>query len=132
MKTELIFFDSLRNSGYLGTMRGFFAFVVIMSMMIPVILITKKYSIHSVWSTLLGALVLCSAIGVQLPSSYKEVVAYSGLIGLAISVFCICTDVFYRGYSSHKMWLLVPYVCTVSILSALFTRYISQKYGFYK
>ena len=94
MKTELIFFDSIENS-MKGTKRGLIAFISLIifdyiwfsfSSKTVYKSITKKPI--NIYAALLVYLVICSAIGVQLPKSYKEALVYGLLVGFAIySVF---------------------------------------------
>ena len=90
MKTELIFFDSIENS-MKGTTRGLIAFVSL----IVFDLIWFSFSRNSVYKSItksppniyaaiLVYLIICSAIGVQLPKSYSEALVYGILVGLCI------------------------------------------------
>ena len=90
MKTELIFFDSIENS-MKGTTRGLIAFVSL----IVFDLIWFSFSRDSVYKSItksppniyaaiLVYLIICSAIGVQLPKSYSEALVYGILVGLCI------------------------------------------------
>jgi uncharacterized membrane protein len=93
MRTELIFFDSFDES-IRGTIRGLIAFVSL----IVFDLIWLPLSSKSVYGTvkqkpnipaaILSYLVLCSAIGVQLPNNYIESLVYGLLVGfVTYSVF---------------------------------------------
>jgi len=80
-RSELVFFDSAHNSR-LGTARAaisFFPMLVIFSLL--VVATNKKVT----WRTVIGVILLstwlCSAIGVQLPKTYKQAALYGFLVG---------------------------------------------------
>lgn len=88
MKTELIFFDTYHN-GLQGTMRGLIAFISLIILDAIWFSITKnKYhttkSPINIYAALCVWLIICSALAVQLPKSYKEALVYSLLVGLVI------------------------------------------------
>lgn len=102
MKTELIFFDSFENSKK-GTVRGLVAFISLIIFDLIWFSISKNniYSNvslkHSITRTLINSslvyLVLCSAIGVQLPKSYNEALVYGMLVGfVTYSVFNLTSN----------------------------------------
>ena len=102
MKTELIFFDSFQNSKK-GTVRGLVAFISLIIFDLIWFSISKNniYSNvslkHSITRTLINSslvyLVLCSAIGVQLPKSYNEALVYGMLVGfVTYSVFNLTSN----------------------------------------
>jgi uncharacterized membrane protein len=85
MKTELIFFDSYENS-LQGTMRGLIAFIslIVLDFIWLNLMKNKYYTTKSpinIYSALIVWLILCSAIAVQRPKSYKEALVYSLLVG---------------------------------------------------
>lgn len=82
MKTELIFFDSVKNS-INGTIRGLIAFITLIIFDIIRFSATKTYP-KNIFAMLLVYLIICSAIGVQLPKTYKETFVYSMLVGFVI------------------------------------------------
>ena len=106
MKTELIFFDSIENS-MKGTKRGLIAFISLIifdyiwfsfSSKTVYKSITKKPI--NIYAALLVYLVICSAIGVQLPKSYKEALVYGLLVGFAIySVFNLTNYAIFNNWS---------------------------------
>lgn len=102
MKTELIFFDSFENSKK-GTVRGLVAFISLIIFDLIWFSISKNniYSNvslkHSLTRTLINSslvyLVLCSAIGVQLPKNYNEALVYGMLVGfVTYSVFNLTSN----------------------------------------
>lgn len=106
MKTELIFFDSIENS-MKGTKRGLIAFISLiifdyiwfsLSSKTVYKSITKKPI--NIYAALLVYLVICSAIGVQLPKSYKEALVYGLLVGFVIySVFNLTNYAIFNNWS---------------------------------
>ena len=106
MKTELIFFDSIENS-MKGTKRGLIAFISLIifdyiwfsfSSKTVYKSITKKPI--NIYAALLVYLVICSAIGVQLPKSYKEALVYGLLVGFVIySVFNLTNYAIFNNWS---------------------------------
>ena len=137
VKTSLIYFDTVVNSGKYGTLRGLCAFIIIIPFFLPLWCVFKSKLKHKIWSTILLALALCSAIGVQLPGSYWDSALYAGLIGAVISVGFICIRTMVDDYkedpkdNDHMLWTIVPYLCLCLICAALFTRYMSLKFDLY-
>jgi uncharacterized membrane protein len=88
MKTELIFFDKFENS-IQGTQRGLIAFIslIILDFIWFSLMKSKYYTTKkpiNIFSALLVYLILCSALGVQLPKNYSQALVYSLLIGFVI------------------------------------------------
>jgi uncharacterized membrane protein len=106
MKTELIFFDSIENS-MKGTVRGLIAFISLiifdfiwfsLSSKTVYKSITKKPI--NIYATILVYLVICSAIGVQLPKTYSEALVYGLLVGFVIySVFNLTNYAIFNNWS---------------------------------
>ena len=131
MKTQLILFDSLQNSGVLGTLRGCFA-------IIPIIISIGLYAFYtqqSNWkkwlAVILISLALCSAIGVQLPANYKECITYGALIGLVVSVCFVCGMILFNIKVQKQHLLTIPILSLVLILSAFITRAASLRFRLY-
>ena len=87
MRTQLIFFDNVDESKK-GTLRGLVAIsvLIILDLMWFKIMdyspiISKPFNY---FSAAFAYLLLCSAIGVQLPRSIQEAIVYGALVGLAI------------------------------------------------
>ena len=129
MKTELIFFDTPYNSGKLGTLRGLISISVIFPLLC--ILSMNNMSLKRTGIIFLVSLVLCSCIGVQLPKSYIESIAYSGLIGLSISVISVCAIFLLTDRYKHNMLLGVPMLTAILIASAVVTRNLSLRWKLY-
>lgn len=88
MKTQLIYFDSFENS-MKGTIRGLIAFItliIIDLIRFSLMKITNKNNNvpTNIYSMILVYLILCSAIGVQLPSKYSEALVFGCLVGLVV------------------------------------------------
>lgn len=106
MKTTLIFFDTIENSKK-GTLRGLVAIItlILCDLIWFQILdykkeggVTKKFNYISAF---FAWLLICSAIGVQLPSKYKEALVYGILVG------CVIYGVFNgTNYAINKDWSL--------------------------
>lgn len=97
MKTELVFFDGLHQSKN-GTFRGLIAFTLLVSLSALWFFITYdwvyKSSIQKLNSNLFSArtivsfiliyLLICSALAVQMPSSWDNALVYGLLVGLVV------------------------------------------------
>lgn len=97
MKTELVFFDGLHQSKN-GTLRGLIAFILLMAFSSLWFFITYdwmyKSSIQKLNSSLFSArtiisfiliyLLVCSALAVQIPSSWDNALVYGLLVGLVV------------------------------------------------
>lgn len=85
MKTQLIFFDNNEESKK-GLKRGSIAFCIILILLIVqnAIFTKYKYTYRLLLSYMVVSLLLCSAIGVQLPTNINEASIYSCLIGLVV------------------------------------------------
>lgn len=88
MKTELIFFDKFENS-VKGTQRGLIAFIslIVLDFIWFSLMKSKYYTTKkpvNIFSALLVYLILCSALGVQLPKNYGEALVYSLLVGFVV------------------------------------------------
>lgn len=92
MKTQLIFFDSFKNS-IKGTTRGLIAFISLIIFDLIRFFISNNVNKNSninnnvpnnIYAIGLVYLLLCSAIGVQLPSKYSEAIVYGLLVGLVV------------------------------------------------
>lgn len=131
MKTQLIFFDNIEESKK-GTLRGLVAITVLISLDLlwfqimdysPII--TKKFNFISAFITYL---LLCSAIGVQLPNSIEEAIVYGALSGLVIYGVFNGTN-----YSTNKNWTLkiaildTMWGMTVMSIAAIVVYYIFHK-----
>ena len=93
MKTELIFFDSIENSKK-GTERCLIAFLSLAIFDLIWFSLSSKNVYKTVkkkpniYCSILTYLILCSAIGVQLPKNYKEALVYGLLVGFVVySIF---------------------------------------------
>jgi uncharacterized membrane protein len=92
MITTIGFFNN-RHASNLGTLRGLVAYPIVLTLgfiwyfsLLPKIDNTTKMQISykSVISMLISALILVSAIGVQLPKETNTAVVYGALVGLCI------------------------------------------------
>ena len=129
MKTQLIFFDSPYHSGKLGTLRG----LISISTIFPVlcILSLNNLSLKRVAVLFLVSLVLCSCIGVQLPKTYEEAIAYSSLVGLSVSVISICALFLIANQYKHVYLLGIPGLVSILLMSSVVTRHLSLKWNLY-
>lgn len=116
MKTQLIFFSDRVQSGIYGTSRGLAAFIVIVASMY---LFLKKVG----WSHLLLALAMCSAVAVQLPKKYQEVVTYNSLVTAVL-----LTVYFVDKQFSLKSMIKTTIVSFVTMILAGLASYQTGKY----
>lgn len=131
MKTKLIFFDTPRNSGELGTARGAIAIVpIVIPLAFLSLCVRNTTKLHKSIGVILLSLVLCSAIGVQLPSSYVESITYSFLMGLVVSISYVCIALLYGKYR-HTDLACIPLLCAILIMSACVTRALSVQWNLY-
>ena len=131
MRTELIFFDSPTNSGKLGTARGAIAIVPII---VPIAYFSARVqnvtTMEKAIGVILLSLVLCSAIGVQLPDSFLSATTYAFLVGLVVSVSYICMTLLQGKYAHSQLWI-IPCLCLILCVSAVITRALSVKWNLY-
>lgn len=97
MKTELVFFDGLHESKN-GTLRGLIAFILLAGFSALWFFITYNwlykssiqkinsslYSTRTIVSFILMYILVCSALAVQLPSSWDNALVYGLLVGLVV------------------------------------------------
>ena len=136
VKTTLMFFDSKFNSGNLGTRRGaisFLVFAVVFSVYVPIVMYINniKHPLHLLWSQFILALLLASAVAVQLPSSDKEVLLYSGLMSLVVSTSYICLRSLNTGKIKKGDFIFIPFISGATLLSGFITYRVSRKSGLY-
>lgn len=112
MKSEIIFFDSTQQS-YEGTKRGLIAFISLILFDIIWFSISKKlYPIQKpkhIYLLLIKYLLLCSAIAVQQPKSYKEAIVWSFLVGLVV----------YGVYNSTNIVIIPEWTIGISIIDTI-------------
>ena len=111
MMTKLIFFDTFENSKK-GIIRGLIAFISLIVFDIIWFSLSSKYtkvynsvkdnnilSKRNIIPIFLVYLIMCSAIAVQLPSSFKEALVYGLLVGFVIySVFNLTSYVLFPNW----------------------------------
>jgi uncharacterized membrane protein len=112
MKSEIIFFDSTQQS-YEGTKRGLIAFISLILFDLIWFSISKKvYPIKRlkyVYLMVIPYLLLCSAIAVQQPKSYKEALLWSFLVGLVV----------YGIYNSTNMIIIPQWSIKIGIIDTI-------------
>ena len=92
VRSEIIFFDTTHNS-ILGTSRGaisFFPLMIIFGLLVTRIDGIEKW--RKILSVFIASLVLCSAIGVQLPKTYYQAGLYGLLVGAVVGACIIAVD----------------------------------------
>jgi hypothetical protein len=94
MINQIIFFDNKKQS-IEGTKRGLIAFVTL--------ILCNLYYFKE--PKLLESLIICSALGVQIPNNMYESVVYSTLIGIVI--FSVC-------YETGSSFLFNVFKCLLS------------------
>tara|TARA_Y100001980_G_C14552022_1_gene335878 strand:- start:1995 stop:2402 length:408 start_codon:yes stop_codon:yes gene_type:complete len=104
MQTKLIFFDKIEESRK-GTLRGLVAITVLIvldmlwfKIMDYSPIVSKKFNY---FSAIFTYILLCSAIGVQLPNSVQEAMVYGALVGFVIYGVFNGTS-----YSINKDWTI--------------------------
>jgi hypothetical protein len=131
-KTRLIYFGDSNDSKY-GTLRGAAAFAPIFLIMFSASYFQCTSPISTSTRILavgLASLFLCSAVGVQLPSSYREAALYGGLVGLVVSSCCLCFMSVSTGSAAAYIVAVPLLTLSVSLVSIL-TMMISKRFGFY-
>jgi len=128
--TKLGYFRPLEESK-LGTLRGLIAFILLFIAFSSFYLLNKKrlgWS-NKLWWLRVGivSLVLCSALGVQLPVTYPETILYGMLVGFVASVVTVSfmnkSIVFSAG--------IVAFMTTLCGLVSPATFFISTKLNLY-
>jgi len=131
VRSQLVFFDT-RYNGLLGTKRGLISFFPLLLIFAA---ITYKKNIP-IWNKIGGvsliALVLCSAIAVQIPTSYRSALIYGSLVGLVIGASIFGLSLATADYEPSKLeqLSLILFPLIVAPLSAL-TFWLSTKWGWY-
>ena len=132
VKSTLIFFDTA-HQGRLGTMRGLVAVVPILLVLSASFLVPSLQS--SVLSKVCGlglvSLMLCSAIGVQLPTGYSSAVIYGSLVGLVVATSYLGLKLVTAGRwhrADFYLSFLVLFSCAVA---AVVTRVFSLHFSLY-
>lgn len=131
MRTQLIFFDTKYNSGVLGTLRGCAA---IGPILLPLALWARSSDLSPVGKVLtvtVVSLVLCSAIGVQLPKSYRESAVYASLVASVVSVCFVCGASLAHGEFRASYLSVIPAAVATLVVSALTTRALSLRFRLY-
>lgn len=125
-RTELIFFSTYHDSIY-GTLRGVVSFI-------PMCLLFSFLSRKYITSCILS-LVICSAIGVQLPQTMIETILYNMLVGMCISSCYICLDYTMskkpRFGFGRSVLFVVMFTTFITILGVL-TRLMSMNFDLYR
>lgn len=133
MKTQLIYFDSNYQSGFLGTSRGFLSIIILLLFFLPMSYLIRNRNLSfglRFLSIFIFSLVLCSAVGVQLPKNIRECILYNFLVGMVISV-CIVCFLTVNGNYRHQFLLLIPTITTTIVLSGMFTYHMSTALKLY-
>lgn len=145
MKTELIFFDSNHQSKN-GTLRGLIAFVMLVGITALWFFFTYKplykksvqnlnssfYSARTLISSAIIYILLCSALAVQLPTSWDNAMVYGLLVGLV--VFSIANLTFVAVVEQYSILSAIvdtifgTVLCGVTSVSVY---YISKSSGWY-
>lgn len=132
MRTQLIFFDTKYNSGVLGTLRGCAA---IGPILLPLALWAWSSDLSPVGKVLtvtVVSLALCSAIGVQLPKSYRESAVYASLVASVVAVCFVCGASLAHGEFRASSYLpVIPAAVATLVASALTTRALSLRFRLY-
>lgn len=133
VRSDLVFFDT-RYNGLLGTKRGLISFFPLL-LVLGIITAVMGKNIP-VWNRIGGifliALVLCSAIAVQLPKDYCSAMIYGGLVGLVVgaSIFGLSLAMSESEPSKIEKLSLILFPLIVAPLSVL-TFWFSTKWGWY-
>ena len=125
-QTEIIFFDTTHNS-VLGTCRAaisFFPLIIILGGLVSSIDGIGK--LRKIMSVLLASLVLCSAIGVQLPKTYYQAGLYGLLVGLVAGACITSVEMINPNSTKAFVWAIVVLPIITSLLSLLTFRLATQ------
>ena len=131
--TRLIYFGDSNDSKY-GTLRGSVAFAPIFLVLLGASYFYRTPPVSTsarILAVGLASLFLCSAVGVQLPSSSSEAALYGGLVGLVVSSCCVCFMFVNTGSSTAYIAAIPLIILTVSLTSVL-TMKVSKRFGFYR
>lgn len=132
-ETTLVYFGTHKTSIY-GTLRGAAAIVplILVAVFLTCLFNPAKVSTATrVWTIVLGSLVLCSAIGVQLPRSYNEAGQYGALVGLVVSVMYVCLKAYGTGsVKRHDLYAMAVLIIVMASV-ALWTMFVSLRYSLY-
>jgi Na+/citrate or Na+/malate symporter len=130
--SQLVFFDSHRNS-VLGTKRGLVSFFPLV-LILGIIVATEDKKVprwNKIGGVLLVALVLCSAVAVQLPKDYNGAFVYGALVGLVVGATVSgLTLASSEAPSKLELWSIVILPLITSPLAAL-TFGLSTKWNLY-
>lgn len=131
-RTSLVYFGSA-NDSTLGTARGLIAFVPLSIAFFAVSIVYNSGICTKIWTVLLMSLVLCSAIGVQLPRGRSEAVLYGGLVGLVVGISNLCLRSLAMGTGALTIidLLIVVIMTLVMMGTALVTREVSVRLDLY-
>ena len=121
VKSDLIYFGNLTDSAS-GMKRAFPCFLILMIILVVFFRkskLIKKSKIIYFLTVFVLSVVLCSALGVQLPKHEYEAGLYGFLVGCVIAVSYFCLTFLTQGYTSGNyitlILLMVSMSCTAVI-----------------
>ena len=132
VKSSLVFFDGMHQSR-LGTARGLVAIVPILIILSASFLSSEPHT--SIWPKACGialvALMLCSAIGVQLPTSYSVAIIYGLLVGFVVGVCYLGLKLMTGGGLLREDFYLMFLILLSCAVAAAVTRAFSLRFSLY-
>ena len=134
-KTTLVYFATQKD-GTRGTLRGLIAIIPFLFVFTLGAFLCKRSKATvatRIWTVSLLSLVLCSAVAVQLPESYKEAGQYGALVGFVVSTVYVCIKAFIDGGVSLGVGdiIFIPTMIILVLLVSMFTMWLSNRFHLY-
>lgn len=131
VKSNLVFFGTQQDSR-LGTLRGLMSFPLFVITIGLLLLLSSKGEVSKkVLATLMIALVMCSAIGVQLPKTCFEAGLYGGLVGLVVGTVVTAFSLVYAPDAPIIMRWSILILPLLTIPITLVSYALSKYFNFY-
>jgi len=126
VQTNLLFFGTKADSR-LGMFRGGTAFVPILVVLLAM---SETLDWYTIVPALLLSLVLCSAVGVQFPSSTSEAALYGALVGFVVMV--AAASVTYASMGTlHNVPTYVYWLPVLLAATSVITYHVSSHFHWY-
>ena len=132
VSSNLVFFGTHQDSR-LGTLRTLFSFPLFVIVVGLLLLLSSKGegTMKKVVATLMIALVMCSAVGVQLPKTCFEAGLYGGLVGLVVGTVVSAFSLVYAPDAPIIMRWSILILPLLTIPITLVSYALSKHFNFY-